>query len=693
VAETTPTASDQKHLKSIRKLFNTEDPGSLRQGYELLTALDSPAVVLTLAEGVSIDGDGHISLTRDAQRKGHLRRQSTRGYVALSVLRASGALDGIESLDLSVRSEGWLAAGVQWRAGMPNPMTPVPNRFDDLAPLHGLKKLRHLDLSHALGASGDAGVLAPLAGLRGLRSVNLSGARSLTDVSHLASCTALRTLRLGGCVGVTDLGSLSGLSKLTTVELMNCDGLTDLDALKAMIALKEVNISGCGVALDTSALSTCVALERVIAYGRETPFDVPEGVAVEGAVAVINVRTLGKLVKDDEGLWQIFRLSQRMGAEIWHNRQGVTIDEESMRAGSISKSYGGYGAAVEINAPTFGASWSLQPLQPSGRCPVFKGLTVVFAGTGWSRRVAEWEGLVAKDGGTVAARADAGAQLVVCGRKGRPKRTPPHALVVSEAALLEVVPIKAPRKKVSKENRNLVAKLRKLLKSSNAETVAQGCALLSAMVDVPEHRKILVDMAEGTELVDEQPDPIRSWMVPKKGTLTLGDPIKRVTRAADRVMVALSLLRCLGRLDAATCLTIDSNRSMERVGGLAGLTSLTTIRITNCGKLVDLSGLEDLPSLSTLEIRRCDSLTNVDGLAGLTGLQTLSLASNRELKSLDAIVRLSNLADVNLSGCYRLGALARGGSQALPSNRCGEYETKESCDELRKLVLRTMLDR
>ena len=626
------SAAEKKLLSQVRKLFNTEDQATLRQGFELLMSLDTPAVAQQLAQGLSVEDSGRIRFSVAAQKKGHLRRQSTRAYVSLSVLRAAGALDAVKVLRLTDRRED--LESEDWQTKLDYRI--VSNTLGDLAPLRGLKKLQHLSLCQVLQ---DPQHLDAIAKYRALRSLDLSENHCLTSLAPLAGLGALRTLKASRCSRLSDISALAKLSKLQELELTDCWALTDLSVLAGLPKLKSLNISAGRRSLDLSVLSASTSLASVVAYGVH-PSGSLGAIRVEGSGEVINTRTLGKLVHDDTTLEQIYALAQRMGGRLCHSRHDVVIDEHALRTRSISQSYGGYGSAVEINPGTFGASWGLAPYAPSGRCPVFCGLSVVFQGTGWQRSVADWTKRVVKDGGQVLDDPSAGIQLVVLGPRGRRKRIPPHVLVATEEQLLELVPIKVAGPKISSAAKKKLTALRKLLKSADPAVVDQGCALMVEMKDVPEQRAALETLVVDTAV--------------EKGKLVIGAPMTRLARAPQRLVVALTLLRVLGRLDGVEQLSLSGHRSATRLGGLSGLASLRKLTVINCAELMDIAGISSLPNLEELELSKCERLRTLDGVAGLPSLKTLTIDFCQSLRSVDGLRELTSMEVLKLQNCWTL---------------------------------------
>lgn len=87
------------------------------------------------------------------------------------------------------------------------------------------------------------------------------------------------------------------------------------------------------------------------------------------------------------------------------------------------------------------------------------------------------------------------------------------------------------------------------------------------------------------------------------------------------------------------------------------LSSLKLLDLDYCPQLENLSGLENLNHLETLYISECDSLTSlpVQGLQGLTSLRSLSIQNCKKLMYLsDGMGYLTVLRDLLINGCPQI---------------------------------------
>ena len=105
----------------------------------------------------------------------------------------------------------------------------------DISPLAGLRKLRHLDLSHS-----NIENLRPLEGLIELRTLGIEG-NSITDLSPLTGLN-LRELNTSNNL-IIDLRPLSGLKNLRRLDLSN-NLIEDLRPLAKLIELRTLWIQG-----------------------------------------------------------------------------------------------------------------------------------------------------------------------------------------------------------------------------------------------------------------------------------------------------------------------------------------------------------------------------------------------------------------------------------------------------------------
>jgi hypothetical protein len=129
----------------------------------------------------------------------------------------------------------------------------------DLHPLARLRQLTSLNLSGCRSVTNLSG----LSGLDRLDSLDLGRCSSLTDLTQLSGLGQLRSLNLSGCDSVTNLSGLSGLNRLDSLYLGECSSLTDLTQLSGLAQLRSLNLSGCELINDLTPLSSLSKLERL----------------------------------------------------------------------------------------------------------------------------------------------------------------------------------------------------------------------------------------------------------------------------------------------------------------------------------------------------------------------------------------------------------------------------------------------
>lgn len=130
---------------------------------------------------------------------------------------------------------------------------------DDLRPLAGLQRLRHLGLSSRKLASLDG--LADLGALRGL---DLYNCPALADFSALGSAPALEVLEFNACRGVRSLEPMASLASLKRLKLEQSGRVASVRPLQGLKKLEELYLIGITVEDgDLAPLMSLPSLRRV----------------------------------------------------------------------------------------------------------------------------------------------------------------------------------------------------------------------------------------------------------------------------------------------------------------------------------------------------------------------------------------------------------------------------------------------
>lgn len=158
-------------------------------------------------------------------------------------------------------------ATVRWRPGaasllvQPGLETLLVDGYphDDLRPLAGLQRLRHLGLTSRKLASLDG--LAELGALRGL---DLYNCPALADFSALASAPALEVLEFAACRGVRSLEPMASLASLKRLKLEQSGRVGSVRPLLGLEHLEELYLIGITVEDgDLTPLLSLPSLRRV----------------------------------------------------------------------------------------------------------------------------------------------------------------------------------------------------------------------------------------------------------------------------------------------------------------------------------------------------------------------------------------------------------------------------------------------
>ena len=158
-------------LAHIQELLSSSALDVVNQAIELLRALSEPSLWQALREGVRINEASKVVLDESCRFKGAAHGT----HVALWVLNKTGALKGLETIDLS--------------------------RCTSLTNLDALSTCTQLT------------------------TLNLRGCDELTNLDGLSGCTQLTTLQLSYCRSLTNLDGLSGCTQLTSLDLRSCTSL------------------------------------------------------------------------------------------------------------------------------------------------------------------------------------------------------------------------------------------------------------------------------------------------------------------------------------------------------------------------------------------------------------------------------------------------------------------------------------
>ena len=201
-------------LAHFRELLSSSALNVVNQAIELLRALDEPSLWQALREGVRINEASKVVLDESCRFKGAAHGT----HVALWVLNKTGALKGLETIDLS-----------------------YCRSLTNLDALSGCTQLRTLNLR----GCDELTNLDALSGCTQLTTLHLSECDKLTNIDALSGCTQLTTLHLYGCKALTNLDGLSGCTQLTTLQLSYCRSLTNLDGLSACTQLTSLDLRSC----------------------------------------------------------------------------------------------------------------------------------------------------------------------------------------------------------------------------------------------------------------------------------------------------------------------------------------------------------------------------------------------------------------------------------------------------------------
>ncbi|XP_010528887.1 PREDICTED: disease resistance protein TAO1-like isoform X1 [Tarenaya hassleriana] len=128
--------------------------------------------------------------------------------------------------------------------------------WDGIQPLGTLK---HIDLS----GSRSLKEISDLSNAVNLETLNLFGCSSLVTLCHFSNTKKLRDLDLSGCLSLLELPDLSNAVNLENLDLNNCSSLVVLSDLSNAKKLRRLDLHSCSSLLKLPDLSNAVNLENL----------------------------------------------------------------------------------------------------------------------------------------------------------------------------------------------------------------------------------------------------------------------------------------------------------------------------------------------------------------------------------------------------------------------------------------------
>ncbi len=241
---------------SLNALLGAADPVLVRQGVELLRALDDAALWDELATGISVDAQGCLLIAPQAPVRRRVRA-AFRVEVALWVLGGSAKGREVHEIALDGVGEGCLEAAAHVPAL--RTLRVRACAFADLAPLANAAGLRSL---HVVGCTSLVEFVGP-AGRLDLHTLDVGGCTSLAHLDELRACTSLRRLRVWDAPALTDIDGVRGCTALQDLELRGCAALARFDALATLAALESLTMRACPGLRDLGPLAGLTQLRAL----------------------------------------------------------------------------------------------------------------------------------------------------------------------------------------------------------------------------------------------------------------------------------------------------------------------------------------------------------------------------------------------------------------------------------------------
>ncbi|MEL6349158.1 MAG: hypothetical protein AAFV53_38995, partial [Myxococcota bacterium] len=247
----------RKALAHIRSLISSADLDHVRQGLEMVEALNDPEIDRCMKACVRFHPNRNV-LERGVELRNRRVRHHPAEVVSWSLKRYRH-LDGVKT----VRFSGCPVANLDFLVG--NDRLELLNlsgnarAVTDLSPLVGLPL--HKLLLGSLPAVTD---LSPVGTLTGLKWLSVEGSGT-GDLSALANLTALETLFVGNYdrvdAQVGDISFLAPLTQLISLHLSGLAQVSDLSVLSSLSKLAQLRLSRLPLVPDLSALTELMALE------------------------------------------------------------------------------------------------------------------------------------------------------------------------------------------------------------------------------------------------------------------------------------------------------------------------------------------------------------------------------------------------------------------------------------------------
>lgn len=149
----------------------------------------------------------------------------------------------------------------------------------------------------------------------------------------------------------------------------------------------------------------------------------------------------------------------------------------------------------------------------------------------------------------------------------------------------------------------------------------------------------------------------------------------------------LSRCRALGELDVSSLaglkqLYLDGCAGLGEIGGLAGLSELTDLDVSNASALRHLEGVGALRSLIVLDIRNVD-LSDFSEIGKLPALRVLRMGGQDAIETLEPFSGMETLTEIHLEACpnfHSLRGIPPSISQYAGFTHCPKLESLEGVE-------------
>ena len=552
--------------------------------------------------------------------------------------------------------------------------------------------------------------IKPLKNLSKLRTIELYGCNKLTSLEGLENCNELINLNIRES-SVENLDYLKNAKDLLILNAASCTKLQNIKGICNSLNLRELLLSG------TSTLETLEGIENC----NKLKVTTISGSSIKNLDPLLNSKIMNNCNQGSNDLEWIKKLDKNIQSKIdIDNIQNINstlfsfIDKplpENIKLdldvyygfSSISNYYKDYSyASPKLNY--FSANncpnlQNLEGLKNSGiqilkisNCP--KIINVDYLSEFSNLQCVDFENcssLVSVEG-----LINLPIDRLLLGKCYKVKPKPRFLKMDSVEKVTEYFSKFKKKKKtvsVSRANKEIIDKLKKLIISDNYEEINLGLDLASTISEIEifdyfldgikfNGEKILPNpmFLAGTKKLEEFREfALRGMVSISPDGCKPADIIKsQITQTSisgseytslflvsgltklESLSVedtSITIISDLSRLKNLKKLILKANLKLESLEGIKTLKSIEEIHIlpqnswSSSSPVIDLNGISELKNLKVLKIYNCFNLISLDGLENLNSIQVFDLRKCQKLNNINSLSELKSLNNISLREC------------------------------------------